>query len=228
MKILYQILEAEEAKNFCFEIQELEGEIQLQQSEPSTPDDWCQLSYQQCKHCPLDSSNKYCPVALKLSGLLTKTELVRSYEQVTVRYINEHKHILTLKADAQSLLTTMAGLLIAGTSNCSHTRFMWPMARFHRPFSGLDESVNKAMANLSSLYIRSRTEMNFTDWALRYYQNITIVNLALIKRLRADVEATEPLVNALTNLDLFSKEIIFNLNNNMSGIAHIYNPVGER
>ncbi|KZY13643.1 hypothetical protein A3725_20235, partial [Alcanivorax sp. HI0035] len=105
-----------------------------------SPPAWAALTYHQCSHCPLDKeTHRYCPIALNLAYLLPESALGDSFQTVTVEVDTpqrQYRQTTTL----QRALSSLFGLICA-LSDCPHTRFLRPMARFHLPLSSASETL---------------------------------------------------------------------------------------
>lgn len=111
---------------------------------------------------------------------------------------------------AQRFLSSLAGLVIALNSGCSRTEILRPMVHFHRPFMSFEESIYRSIANAALHHALSNENVSLGEYVRREYQQLHELNLHLVKHFQGVKPQAEPLVNALVNLDLFVKEILYN------------------
>ncbi len=206
---------------------ELDPEKLNQLSEiPDNPPAWTELDFHQCPNCPLDmESHRYCPLALSIMDIVEHFDHVLSYDRIHLEVFAEGRHI-SQQTSAQQGLSSLMGLLIA-TSGCPHTEYFKPMARFHLPLAGRDETVYRAASTylLAQYFIhREGREADFELKGLKkIYDNIQKVNCSIAERLRATSEA-DSLVNAIVILDTYAKAVPFLIEDSLDYIKYLFDP----
>jgi hypothetical protein len=191
-----------------------------------TPPHWSELSFHTCPNCSLDpSQNRFCPLALSIVDIVERFDHVLSYDRIHLDVITEERRI-SQETSAQMGLSSLMGLLIA-TSGCPHTVYFKPMARFHLPLSGREETVYRAVSTylLAQYFIHKKG--GIPDFQLeglkRIYDNIQQVNLSIAERLRAASEADSP-VNAIVILDTYAKAIPIVIEDSLETIRNLFDP----
>jgi len=118
------------------------------------------------------------------------------------------------------------GLVIA-ISECPHTDFLKPMARFHLPFATEEETIWRAtstylLAQYFLIIKGHRIDLEL-DGLSRIYDNIEKLNASIVKRLRA-AGKKDSTINALVHLDVFAKYIKPGVEESLDKIRHIFTP----
>jgi hypothetical protein len=187
---------------------------------------WTELGFHQCPNCPLETeSQRYCPLALSILGIVEHFDHVLSYDIIHLEVLTEGRHI-SQRTSAQQGLSSLMGLLIA-TSGCPHTEYFKPMARFHLPLASRDETVYRAVSTylLAQYFIQKEgVEADFQLEGLKkIYDNIQLVNYSVARRLRAASEADSP-VNAIVILDTYAKAVPFLIDDSLDCIRYLFDP----
>lgn len=185
---------------------------------------WTKLEHHQCSHCPLKSTESpHCPIAVNLARLADDFKTEKSTEPVTVEVIT-HERTYRKDLRLQEGLFGVFGLIMA-TSDCPYLAFLRPMARFHLPFSTMDETTARSVSfYLLRQYFVAKSggqpDFELKEFA-KLYQQLDEVNLGLCNRIRsitkADVEA-----NAIVVLDGFAKILSFQLSNGLKDLEKIF------
>ncbi len=201
-----------------------EETIEILPDKQTDPPFWTDLTYRQCPHCPLTrESHPQCPVALNLSTAINRFDRLMSFEMVDVKVINSERQVL-LKTSAQEGISSLMGLLIAGSS-CPLTHFFKPMARFHLPFANKDETIWRAAATF--LLARYFTDEGLQDkdmtleGLVKIYDDIAVLNDYVVERLRA-ATSRDSAVNALVHLDVYAKFLTPPLEDTLDHIKPIF------
>jgi hypothetical protein len=200
--------------------------IEILDGKQTNPPFWADLTYYQCPHCPLTpESHPLCPVALNLSTVINRIDRVMSFETIDVKVISSERQVL-LKTSAQEGISSLMGLLIAGSS-CPLTHFFKPMARFHLPFANKDETMWRAAATflLTRYFTREglRAEDMTLEGLIKIYDDIAILNDHVVERLRA-ATSRDSAVNALVHLDVYAKFLPPPLEDTLDQIKPIFKP----
>ncbi|MFC2061844.1 DUF6901 family protein [Elusimicrobiota bacterium] len=173
--------------------------------------DWARLKYFQCENCILDEEvHKYCPVTVNLIDVIDTFKDVESTEIVEVTVKTPEREFYS-KVAVQKAISSLMGIYM-GISDCPILGKFAPMARFHLPFSTVEETMYRTISNylLAQYYIDE--EGLKPDWKLdglkKFYDEVAKVNTALCERVRS-VSARDANVNAVIFLDNFAKNITF-------------------
>ena len=187
-----------------------------------TPPAWAELTYQQCSHCPLDKeTHRYCPIALNLAFLLPESALGDSFQPVSVQ-VETPQRQYNQTSTLQRALSSLFGL-ICGLSDCPHTRFLRPMARFHLPLSNQTETlVRTASLYLLQQYMNGHQEndKSLADLNARYAA-LNELNRCFTKRLRGKRQSDAP-INALILLHVTAREMHWNLEEELASLAPLF------
>ena len=165
--------------------------LELVSHMPVCPPAWTELNFHQCPNCPLDvSADPFCPLAANLVNIVNRMETLISYDEIRVDVITAERAISQVTT-AQIGISSMLGLVIA-TCGCPHAAFFRPMARFHLPLASKEETIFRAtsMYLLAQYFVKKagRTADLELEGLTRIYDNMQIVNIAIVERLRAEAE----------------------------------------
>jgi phosphoribosylaminoimidazole-succinocarboxamide synthase len=120
----------------------------------------------------------------------------------------------------------MMGLIIAA-SDCPHTVFLKPMARFHLPFSDEVETIYRATSMYLLAQYFKKKEKGKADFTLielmDMYDQLHIINTAIASRLRIAGE-TDSTVNAIVLLDIFTKTLPKAIDESLREIQYLFKP----
>jgi hypothetical protein len=168
--------------------------------------DWTKLDSNQCSHCPLKlAETPRCPVAVNIADLTDQFKDKRSHGEAMVSVFTLER-IYMKKLTVQESIQSIFGLLMA-TSGCPHLTFLRPMARFHLPFSTLEETFVRSLSLylLKQFFVHKKGgkfDMDFSGLE-QSYENLRILNRDFIERIRnlgkGDADA-----NGLIILDSFA------------------------
>jgi len=193
---------------------------------PENLPEWAKLDFHQCPHCPLDvSSHPYCPVASRLSDVVTRFGDILSYDEVHVEVVTAERTI-SQDTSVQIGIGSLMGLIIA-TSGCPYMVFFKPMARFHLPLATDEETVCRSVSMyLLGQYFVGKAGGN-TDFELEglkdIYRNVKLINSCILNRFRIVAEKDSTL-NAIITLDLFAEGILFGIEDSLEDIRWVFAP----
>lgn len=192
-------------------------------SRPGPLPHWTKLDFQQCPNCPLSvDDHPYCPLAANLTLIEPSTAWV-SHQEVEV-CISTSQRTSIRTTTTQRAIGALMGLLIA-VSDCPHALFLRPMARYHLPLATGEETVIRSVSfYLMKQYFVAQAGGN-PDWNLEgliaAYKEIAKVNMHMGKRLRA-VSEQDTIINALTELDLFAKNVPFAIEDALEDVKYVF------
>ncbi len=182
----------------------------LQEPQKELPE-WTRLGVSQCPNCPLaEQEHPRCPAAVSLVGIVERFGRSLSIEQVEVRLETEARTFVK-RASLQEAVSSLIGLYMV-TSGCPIMGKLKPMARYHLPFSTLEETRYRVLSMylLAQYFIAKRGRS--PDWEfkelIRLYEEIQTVNSHFFKRL-AQTDVEDASLNAIVRLDAFAGSIAF-------------------
>jgi hypothetical protein len=190
---------------------------------PVVPPEWSRLPYHQCTPCPLTvERHPFCPVALAIADLVIAFRDTASYDQCTVACVSSERTV-TKKTTVQEGLASILGLLMA-TSGCPIMDFFRPMARFHLPFSSVEESIFRivAMYMLRQYYRRRPDERSDPLEEIRtHYSLVQLVNAGMLERIR-NITALDADKNALVTLTSLAQILELEIDTNLESLQSLF------
>jgi hypothetical protein len=169
--------------------------------------DWARLENGQCDNCSL-SGSEYCPIAARLASPVQRFSALVSHAPVTAT-VTTPERTYVKKVDAQEALRSLFGLIMA-TSGCPTMKPFRYMARYHLPFSSLEETI----ARITSTYLLRQFYQHRDSYEIpvnlkdieALYNTLVSLNEGMVKRLRGATMA-EGSVNAVVILSAYSSLI---------------------
>ena len=183
-------------------------DLSLLGKQSDTSPDWTRLGYKQCTCCPLDPTRvSHCSIAVNLADLVEEFKDDASIEMAQVAVYTEDR-IYVKKTAVQHGLFSMFGIVMA-TSGCPIMNIFKPMARYHLPFSTVEETIVRSTAFylLRQFVNRKRgREADFDLQALRErYQQVSEVNQGMLARIRHLIDEGDADLNAIVILNSFAQ-----------------------
>ncbi len=177
------------------------------------PPAWTDLGTEQCPNCPLDPAVvRHCPLAQALVPLVRFADGMRSFEEVEVTIVSTERTIVQVTS-IQRVLGSLMGLLSA-LSGCPRTAPLQPMALFHLPLAGPEETLFRVVGMyLTAQLLRSFEGLPAAEGLSELtglYAELETVNRAMANRLRAAMKGDAG-VNALIILDMLGKTVPFSV-----------------
>ncbi len=167
---------------------------------------WTALEFNKCEHCPLNAKDSpQCPLAVNLAEVARDFKNEKSYSKVTIE-VHTEERVYSRDLPLQDGLFGLYGLIMA-TSDCPYFAFLRPMARFHLPFSSLDET----MVRSTSFYLfkqyfiaqkGGKPDFELKEFA-NLYENLRRVNMGIIDRIRSIAKGDAD-ANSILILDAFA------------------------
>jgi hypothetical protein len=200
--------------------------IDLLNNIPEKLPEWTNLEFEQCSHCPLKpDKSPHCPLAANLVNIINHFDGLMSYQNLQLEVVTTNRTI-SKKTTAQESLSAMMGLVIPATG-CPHTAYFKPMARFHLPLAGADETIYRAtsMYLLAQYFLKKQGKVPDLDFKglKKIYQNMQILNASIAERLRA-ASKTDSSVNALVLLDMFTMVLPIAIEESLEEIGYLFKP----
>ncbi len=199
-------LALQDGRSFAYDVHINPDTLLSHVSEETAPA-WAKLSVSQCPGCPLTDS-EYCPVALRLA------EPVRAFDGL-LSHLPAHAEVITTErtysrnGDVQDALRSLFGLIMA-TSGCPAMRPFRYMARYHLPFSTLEETV----CRITSSYLIRRLfrpgDSGQFDTAIteieQLFATMQRLNEGMANRLKGAAQG-DGMINAVVILSTYSSLI---------------------
>ncbi len=184
---------------------------------------WTKLGHHQCTNCPLNEGDTpSCPVAANMSHVITRIKNSLSYEEAKV-VVEVEERVYYKNTDLQTGLFSLMGLIMA-TSKCPHFSFLRPLARFHLPFSSIQETHFRTLSgHLVKQFLKQggeQAQCNIKD-LLEQYKALAIVNRCLLERLRSYSKGDAD-KNAVVALNVFAQMFNSEANSNFGLLAEIF------
>lgn len=186
--------------------------------------DWTKIENHQCSNCPYRNGEvSHCPAAVKLAPLVEELSDHPSDTEINLEVVTAERTVRT-HATLQRAMSSLFGAAIA-SSQCPHTSFLLPMARFHLPLSTESETVYRvASMFLLGQHLRRRqgeeVEDGLTELTERYKQ-LAHVNRGLAARLRSSGKE-DVSVNAVILLDLLARIVPTNIEDELEDLCRWY------
>ncbi len=189
------------------------------QESTETPKDWTKLENYKCDNCPLTC--EHCPVAVNLDDVVEKTKNMLSYHRAKVAIATPERSYFK-KTDTQDGLLSLFGVIMA-TSGCPHLDWFKPLARFHLPFSTVEETMFRVLSlQFLGQYFAEGEKASFDiDLIQKHYTEVEIINHSFINRIRAFSKGDADL-NAITALDLFAKLFTVEYETNFDSLGEYF------
>jgi hypothetical protein len=210
---------------FCFDDNkkkvfkiELDAEtISIIHPQPSEFPEWTALDNEQCECCPLTiEDTAYCPIAINMAELVEEFKNTFSYDACLV-YCKTPERTYLKHTSVQEGLFSIMGIIMA-TSNCPVMNLFKPMARFHLPFSTIQETMvrSASMYLLRQYFVHKKGKNPDLDMEKldAHYENVQKVNKGILARIGsvAEKDADKNAIIILNSLaQLFNVEIDDNL-----------------
>lgn len=191
---------------------------------PITPPPWADLLHHQCSPCSLKTdTHPYCPVALVIAELVEKFKNTASYTPCTVSCTSAER-IVSKETVVQDGLSSILGLLMA-TSGCPIMDFFRPMARFHLPFSTVDESIFRVTATylLHQYYLNQGGDSStFSLFEMKsHFTKVKEVNRGMLERI-LDVAVLDADRNAIVTLNSLAQILEMEIDANIESLRFLF------
>jgi len=185
---------------------------------------WTKLDFHQCVCCPLDvESHPNCPIAVNIAELVEEFKEAISSDTCEVCCKTPERTYMK-ETSIQEGLFSIFGIIMA-TSDCPIMNFFKPMARFHLPFSTLDETIFRS----TSIYLlRQYFEFkkgNPPDLELQkldqHYERVQEVNQGIIKRTE-DIANRDADKNAIIILNALAQMLSVEIEDGLNSLGYLF------
>jgi len=189
-----------------------------------TPKPWTRLQFRQCGHCPLKADkHPQCPIAQNLDSIVEDSKLTISHTRAKVT-VSTPERAYVKECATQEGLRSIFGLIMA-TSGCPHLDWLRPLARFHLPFSDLDETLFRVLSlQLIEEFLSGQIKEgpDSTKAIESRYANVEQVNQAFASRIREYCKADAD-KNAIAALDTYAQVFPFRAQKNFDSLRKYFN-----
>jgi len=198
--------------------------ISLIAKETGIRPDWAKLDFHQCVCCPLEKHMvPYCPIAINIAELVEEFKDQISSDNCVVRCVTPERTYMR-EAAIQEGLFSIFGIIMA-TSNCPVMNFFKPMARFHLPFSTIQETIFRS----TSIYLlrqyfeykkgrKPDLELERLD---EYYAKVQQVNRGILERTN-HVAKKDADKNAIVILNALAQMLTFEISGGLNSIEYLF------
>ena len=181
---------------------------------PKTMSSFVALENNKCSHCPLKNScSKNCPVAENMAHILQSFNDKCSFNTTKV-IVETNERIIVKETEFQYAIQSLIGLVMA-TSGCPHFSFFKSMARFHLPFSTLEETIVRAISfYLFHNFVNDEPSYNLKGLN-KIYEKVIIVNRNMLLRFKDLPFSGDANQNAISILDSFAQMVPLEISSKM-------------
>lgn len=186
--------------------------------------DWAKLEYKQCKCCSLiKEEHSYCPIAINIAMIADTFKNRISYQKCVVRCTTPER-IYQKKTSLMEGLSSLLGLVMA-TSNCPIMFPFKPMARFHLPFSTIEETIVRttSMYFLRQYFVHKDNKVQGLCIEELYdtYNTLKILNAGLLSRIK-DLDLIDSDRNAILIFHSLSDLLSMETDSELSSIEYLF------
>ncbi|RJP78477.1 MAG: hypothetical protein C4522_12875 [Desulfobacteraceae bacterium] len=188
-----------------------------------TPE-WTKLEFHQCACCPLEKEqHPYCPIAVNIAELVEEFKNEISSDHC-VAICKTPERTYMKDAAIQEGLFSIFGIVMA-TSNCPVMNFFKPMARFHLPFSTIEETIfRSASIYLLRQYFEYKKGL-IPDLELtkldQHYEKVQQVNSGILDR-TGHIAKKDADKNAIVILNALAQMLSFEISDNLNSLEYLF------
>jgi len=217
-------IQLKEGQNTRFHIALDPSTLTRMPTSPAPYPSWVQLAYKQCRCCPLSpKTNLYCPIAVNITELVDKFKNIISHNNCMV-VCETVNRTYSKQTSAMEGLTSVFGIVMA-TSNCPVMNFLKPMARFHLPFSSVEETTARSTSLflLGQYFEYKKGRVNSFDFNKleKSYARVQLVNEGLLERIRS-LGNRDADKNAIITLHSLSQFLSMETAHSLATIARLF------
>ena len=192
----------------------------LMRRSETPPADWTRLEKFACHKCPLSQDEfEYCPIAVNLMDIIEFFSEIHSFEQVQIE-VTVNNRTIVKNTSVQQGVSGVIGIVMV-TSGCPVLSKLKPMARFHMPFSDLEETQVRIFSfYLLAQFLRMQKGEQ-PDWNMdelaELYSNIRNINVNIANKI-TNLEKEDASINAVVVLNNFADSVTLSINDNLEMI----------
>lgn len=224
-KIDYEFIFSKSERKYYHILLDPEDISIIRPKQTSAPD-WTTLEYRKCSECPLNPrEHRHCPIAVNIFEIVETFKDMISYTECMVR-VTTAERIYLKKTTIMEGLSSIFGIIMA-TSNCPVMDFFKPMARFHLPFSAIEETTFRVLSMfLLRQYFLDRKENTVhidLNLLTQKYAQVNSVNEGLFSRIRSlgNKDADK---NAVIMLHSLSQILSSDIDYSLDAISYLFVP----
>lgn len=185
---------------------------------------WTKLEFNQCPCCQLTKAKySFCPIAINIATMVETFKDKISYEKCIVRCKTPERMYLK-KTSLMEGLSSLLGLIMA-TSACPEMFMFRPMARFHLPFSTIEETTvrSTSMYLLNQYFIYKNKGDPDLDLKKLYvhYETVKTVNAGILERLKG-LHLKDADRNAIFMFHTISEMLSSEIETNLNSIKYLF------
>jgi hypothetical protein len=215
-------LEESQCANFHIKLDPLT--LTMMPASPGPYPQWTQLLYKTCKCCLLSpETHQYCPIAVNILELVDRFKDILSHKNCMV-ICETANRTYSKRTSAMEGLTSVFGIVMA-TSNCPVMNFLKPMARFHLPFSSVEETTvrSTSLFLLSQYFAHKKDRVKVFDFEKleKSYARVQLVNEGLLDRIRS-LGKRDADKNAIITLHSISQFLSMEMDFSLTSISHLF------
>ncbi|MFZ5572331.1 MAG: DUF6901 family protein [Thermodesulfobacteriota bacterium] len=185
---------------------------------------WTRLEHHQCSCCPLSpSTHPDCPIAVNIAGLVNEFKDAISSDSCLVKVVTPERTYLKQTAIQEGLFSIFG--IIMATSNCPVMNFFKPMARFHLPFSTIDETVFRSTSIYLLRQYFEHKKGHTPDLELTklddHYARVQEVNHGILKRTE-DVAGKDADKNAIIILNALAQMLTVEIGDGLNSLEYLF------
>jgi hypothetical protein len=189
---------------------------------PEALPDWTRLDNEQCSQCAFADS-EYCPIAIRLVNPVQRFSGLVSHTRVTATVVTPERTYMK-QVDVQDALRSLFGLIMA-TSGCPSMQPFKYMARYHLPFSSIEETISRITSTyLLRQWFRHEKEpsipVNLGEIE-GLYNTVQSLNEGMARRLKGATFA-DGAVNAIVILSAYSSLIPIMISKELAKLKSLF------
>ena len=188
--------------------------------------DWARLDFHRCVCCPLEvEAVPYCPIAVNIAELVDEFKDEISSDNCLVKCITPERTYMKEVAIQEGLFSIFG--IIMATSNCPIMNFFKPMARFHLPFSTLEETIFRS----TSIYLLrqyfeykkgKKPDLNLKKLD-EHYAKVQEVNKGILARVNTLSEkVADADNNAIIILNALAQMLAVEIDENLNSLEYLF------
>jgi len=170
---------------------------------------WTNLPFYKCRLCPLsDAEYLHCPTAVDVEEAMKEFADISSESAVSVKVETPERTFLRT-CDVQTGLNSLVGLIMA-SSGCPILSRLKSLAKFHLPFSNIEETIYRTVGNYLIKQYLIQHNGGKPDFELvglaNLYKDLEVVNDSFFKRI-SEISKSDSNLNVLANLSCLSNVV---------------------
>ena len=228
LKFRYEF-DLDDAETRSYDLQIDESDLRLVNAPSGDLPEWTELEFSKCEHCPLRAEDRsHYPIAVNIAQVAEEFHDRTSFEETEVRVIGPER-TYAKRLPLQRGLFSILGLIMA-TSDCPHTRFLRPMARFHLPFASSMETI---VRTVSMFLLRRHFESHANDEERfdlsqldEHYAALNGVNRGIVERIRS-IATGDADANAIIILHSLAVLLSQSLADELTEVAELFRSSGQ-